>query len=184
MVGWARRVKDPLWALEILAPLRAVDPSWRLTLVGTDFPATGSRAGQRYARAFRERVVADDVRGAVDFVGFTRDLAPLLASSGFVLSTSRRESFALGLVEAAASGAVPVVRDWPVFARLGGARGLFPGEWVVDDVEEAVSRILGLGEQPAWTAASEATLRAVAGRFGADTARARFQEIVLGDARA
>lgn len=181
MVGWAQRVKDPLVVLEILAALRAEDPDWRLSLVGADFAAGAVRSQQAYAREFWARLAQDDVRGAVDFVGFVRDLAPYLAAAGFVLSTSRRESFGLGLVEGAASGAVPVVRDWPIFAPLDGARGLFPHDWVVGSVDEAVARIRSLADEPAWSRASQETRATVQERFAGDASRATFQQIVLRD---
>ena len=180
MVGWAQRVKDPLWALEILAALRSQDPAWRLSLVGADFRPGAVRSQEVYVKEFWRRLAQDDVRGAVDFTGFTRDLAPHLAAAGFVLSTSRRESFGLGLVESAASGAVPVVRDWPIFASLDGARRLFPDEWVVGSVDEAVERIRAHAQEPAWSQASEEARAVVAERFGVDTARTAFQRLVLG----
>ena len=183
MVGWGQRVKDPLWALEVLAALRVDDPAWRLSLVGADFPADAIRSQAAYARQFRERLTHDDVRGAIDFVGFTRDLAPHLARSGFMLSTSRRESFGLGLVEGAAAGLVPVVRNWPVFAPLDGARTLFPDDWVVESIDEAVERIRAHAEEPTWGQASAAARVTVRQRFQNSTARATFQDLVLGPDR-
>lgn len=183
MVGWGQRVKDPLWALEVLAALRVDEPAWRLSLVGADFPADAIRSQGAYARQFRERLTHDDVRGAIDFVGFTRDLAPHLARSGFMLSTSRRESFGLGLVEGAAAGLVPVVRNWPVFAPLDGARTLFPDDWVVESIDEAVERIRAHAEEPAWGQASAAARVTVRQRFQNSTARATFQDLVLGPDR-
>ncbi|ANS79289.1 glycosyl transferase, group 1 family protein [Serinicoccus hydrothermalis] len=182
MVGWAQRVKDPLWAVEVLALLRQEDPEWSLTLVGTDFPDGSVVSQGEYARAFRERITQDDVRGAVRFVGFTRDLAPHLAASGFVLSTSRRESFGLALVEGAASGAVPVVRDWPVFAPLDGARGLFGDDWVVDTVAGAADRIRALAEEPGWSAASDRARAVVEQRFTAGPAGSELVDLILGSA--
>ncbi|WP_130011196.1 glycosyltransferase family 4 protein [Serinicoccus sediminis] len=180
MVGWAQRVKDPVWALEVLALLRRQDPGWRLVLVGPDFQDSTVASQQEYARSFRARLAAEDVRGGVTFVGWTRDLAPHLASAGFVLSTSRRESFGLALVEGAASGAVPVVRDWPVFAPVGGARSLFPDEWVVGSVEEAAGRVAALADEPAWSDASQQARAVVDERFAATQARAELARLVLG----
>lgn len=182
MVGWAQRVKDPLWALEVLAELRAEDPTWRLTLVGTDFVPGSVRSQAGYAREFWERVASQDVRDGVDFVAYTRDLAPHLAAAGFVLSASRRESFGLGLVEGAATGAVPVVRDWPMFASLGGARGLFPDDWVVGTPAQAAARIRSLGGEPEWAAASAQARATVDARFAGDVSRSLMQELVLGRA--
>ncbi|WP_299518063.1 glycosyltransferase family 4 protein [uncultured Serinicoccus sp.] len=181
MVGWAQRVKDPLWALEVLALLRREDPSWRLVLVGVDFPESTVASQQDYARAFRRRLADDDVRGAVSFVGWTRDLAPHLEAAGFVLSTSRRESFGLALVEGAASGAVPVVRDWPIFAPLDGARSLFPDDWVVGSVEEAAARVVALAEDPAWSDASAQARAVVQERFAAGVTRTELAGVILGE---
>lgn len=180
VVGWGQQVKDARWALDILGALRADDPSWRLSLLGGDFPADTVSSQRAYARDFRARLAAQDVRGAVDFVGFTRDVAPHLAAAGFVLSTSRRESFGLGLVEAAAAGVVPVVRNWPIYAPLDAARSLFPHHWVVDSVEEAVARIRAAAQEPAWSEASAEARAVVDERFSSGDARAAFQELLLG----
>lgn len=180
MTGWAQRVKDPLWALEILAALRADDPGWRLTLLGADFLLNPVVSTQDYAREFWARMVQDDVREAVDVVGFTDDIGAVLADAGFILSTSRRESFGLGLVEGALSGCVPVVRDWPVFAAVGGARGLFPQDWVVASVEEAVERIRATCDEPAWTQASRSAVAEAQQRFAVDSAQEQLRQIVLG----
>lgn len=179
MIGWAQRVKDPLWALEVLAALRADDPQWRLSLVGADFLRNDVTTTRRYADEFVARLLQEDVRDAVDFVGWTDDLRPHLAAAGFVLSTSRRESFGVGLAEGAASGAVPVVRNWPMFATLDGARRLFPPEWVVDTVEEAVDRIREHAEDPAWTTASQAARADVLYRFDPGDTMETLRRVVL-----
>lgn len=179
MVGWAQRVKDPLFALDVLAGLLAHDPTWRLRLVGADFVPGAVRSQQTYAEAFRRRLAEPDVRHAVELVGYTHDLAPHLEASGFVLSTSRRESFGVGLVEAAAAGAVPVVRDWPIFAPLGGARSIFPDRWVVDTVDEAVSRIRELAQDPGWAEASSEAQAVVAEHFDSERAAGALLALIL-----
>lgn len=184
MIGWAQPVKDPAWALEVLGRLRAHDPRWTLVLVGPDFTPGTVTSGREYAVRFRERLTAPDVRGGVEFVGATRDLAPHLRSVGFVLSSSRRESFGLGLVEGAASGAVPVVRNWPIFARLDGARGLFPSEWVVDTVDAAVDRILANAEGEQWARSSAAARDEVERRFLAGEPARALSQLVLGESDA
>jgi hypothetical protein len=75
-----------------------------------------------------------------------------------IVSSSVRESFHCGLVEGAASGAVPVVRDWPFFAgRPHGARTVFPADWVVATPEEAADRIRALtATEDVWLAAGAA----------------------------
>jgi len=74
--------------------------------------------------------------------GQQSDMPAALTEVGVVISSSVRESFHLGVVEGAASGAVPVVRDWPFFAgRKASARALFPAGWVVGSPAEAAERI-------------------------------------------
>lgn len=180
MIGWAQRVKDPGWALEVLGRLRQEDPTWRLLLVGPDFAPGTVRSSVEHAASFRRRLAEQDVCGAVEFAGESERLAPHLARSGFVLSASHRESFGLGLVEGAASGAVPVVRDWPMFAPLRGARRLFPDEWVVGSVEEAVARIRTHQDEPAWSQESARTRAVVAERFITGSPDQVLTRIVLG----
>ena len=181
MVGWGQRVKDPLWALDVLAALRARDPDWQLILLGADFLRHKAVSTDRYHEEFVERLVRDDVREAVEFVGWTEDIAPLLARAGFVLSLSRRESFGLGMMEAAASGCVPVVRDWPVFTPVGGARAVVPDDWVVETVEQAVDRIEELAEEPAWSRASAAARDAVEDSYASEDTLSTLCRVVLGD---
>lgn len=180
-IGWAQAVKDPIWALEVLARLRRQDPTWTLVLVGSDFQPTAVTSAQEYARAFRSRATEPDVLGGVELVAKTADIGPHLASAGFVLSSSIRESFGVGLVEGAASGAVPVVRNWPMFAGLDGARRLFPTEWVVDDVEDAAERILAHANAPAWQRASASARSETVERFLETDPARTLGRIILGE---
>lgn len=142
LVGWALRVKDPTFALDVLARLRAEDPNWRLRLVGADFWNGARQVEKDHGQAFRVRSAHRDVAGAIDYVPFTNDISSVMADIGWSLSTSLRESFHLGLFEMAASGAVPVVRDWPVYVSAAGAESLVPPAWVVSTPDAAVARIL------------------------------------------
>lgn len=180
MIGWGQRVKDPLWALEVLGLLRAEDPAWTLTLLGADFQRGKFASVDRYQEEFVDRLVRDDVRDAVELVDWTPDIAGQLERAGFILSLSRRESFGLGMIEGAASGAVPVVRDWPIFARLGGAGRIVPQDWVVTTVEEAVERIRRYAEEPAWEQESARARAEVAARYGEQGTLERLCSLILG----
>lgn len=166
LVGWGKRVKDPLWAVEVLAGLlaRGDDGDWRLRLIGDGFTPGGVATSREYAERFAERTARSDVADHIDLVPQTDDVAWEVAGVGFVLSASIRESFHLGLVEGVLGGAVPVVRDWPFVASRDGARRLYPRDWVVPDVTAAVERIWALREPgdrdtAAADARSEATSR-------------------------
>ena len=69
----------------------------------------------------------------------------------------------MGVVEAAASGAIPVIRDWPQVQAVGGARAVYAEtpDWVVATPQEAAARILRFAEPDAW-AAEAAAVRASA----------------------
>ena len=111
----------------------SADPRWRLRLIGADFAVDDSNPVERdAARAFHARIADPLVADGVDFVGYTTRLPEHLREVGWAVSSSRREGFHIGLVEMAASGAVPVVRDWPVYAGIGGATGTLPGRLGVD----------------------------------------------------
>lgn len=190
LVGWAKRVKDPLWAVEVLAGLldreRTTSPApgrstWRLVLVGDGFVPGGVLTSQQYAASFAERVAAPDVAGHVHHVPQTDDVAREVAGVGFVLSSSVRESFHQGLVEGVLGGAVPVVRDWPYFARRDGARRLYPPGWVVDDVAAAVDRIWALREEADRAEAARAARAEVAERFDAARTGELLARVLLGD---
>jgi glycosyltransferase involved in cell wall biosynthesis len=149
LVGFSSVAKDPRWALRVLRLLRAADERYRLVLIGGDLDGRRSAAGRGYQRALAAELHEWEPSGAVRRRGATDDVAGALAEVGVILSSSVRESFHCGLVEGAASGAVPVVRDWPYFDR--GAAALFPADWVVTTPDEAVARIRAVtGTEEHW----------------------------------
>lgn len=179
MVGWGRRVKDPLWALDLLAR----DPAWRLVLIGPDLPGRSASA-KAYLDEVHRRLQDPALRDRVEVVGQTDDVATHLRKVGVILSTSRRESWHLGLVEGAASGAVPVVRNWPIFAPVGGARSLFPQEWVVETLDEAEERIRALtGDPDVWEEARLAARQDALALFDPTSVAERYRQVVLGPLR-
>jgi glycosyltransferase involved in cell wall biosynthesis len=154
LLGWSAPAKDAVWALDLLAALRAVDPSWRLHLVGA--PPDAGAGGGSYARAVAERLARPDVADAVDLVGQTDDVAGALRVIGVIVSSSTRESFHVAVAEGVESGARAVVRDWPALAAYGGAHGVWPDAWIVTTVDEAVTRVLGPADDHPTTALPDA----------------------------
>lgn len=178
LVGWASIVKDPLWAFDVLRLLRADDPAWRLLLIGNDFPPQPLAGSRRYREELIQRAGEPDLAGAVDCIGYTQDLPTALRRVGFLLSTSRRESFHVGLIEGAASGAVPIVRDWPLLRAYGGARATVPPEWVVDTPEDAAERVRRFAEEPAWRAEGEEARRYVLANLDWSVVAERYEALL------
>jgi glycosyltransferase involved in cell wall biosynthesis len=143
LVGYSQIAKDPIWALEVLRAVRHRDDRYWLLLVGANLNTRASAAGRQYLNRFEALAAELIADGAVEQVGQTDDVPGVLRRVGVILSTSVRESFHLGLIEGAASEAVPVVRNWPLFAhRTHGAHTLFPSEWLVETPQAAAERIL------------------------------------------
>lgn len=176
VIGWSQVAKDPLWAIELVRQLRAHDERYRLVLIGSRFDATVSQAARAYDRLLRESE-ADE--GAITIVGHTDDVAAALTGVGVIVSSSVRESFHSGLVEGAASGAVPVVRNWPFFAgRPHNARTLFPGSWVVETVEEAAARVLAVtATDDVWRQAGAAAAELALDRWDWESVRTDYAQL-------
>ncbi|MFF0444869.1 hypothetical protein ACFYT4_00340 [Streptomyces sp. NPDC004609] len=152
LIGISAVAKDPRWAIDVLRLLRESDERYRLFLIGSDVDARLSAASKAYAREYEKDLAGLEDAGAVRRLGQLDDVPAALTGVGVILSSSVRESFHCGFVEGAASGAVPVGRDWPFFARgATGARTLFPQDWVVASPREAADRILALtGSEEVW----------------------------------
>ncbi|WP_329169642.1 hypothetical protein [Streptomyces sp. NBC_01685] len=180
LVGVGQVAKDPRWALEVLRILRRTDERYRLRLIGAPMdPGTGP-ALARYHAAYAEELAPLVAADAVHMSGQTEDVRAELTEVGLILSTSVRESWHLGLVEGAASGAVPVVRNWPFFADgPHGAHSLFPRAWVVSTPQEAAARILAVNESgEAWLKAGHEASEHAISSWGWGTVGPRFDALL------
>jgi len=142
-IGLSRIAKDPRWTFEVLRELRRRDERYNLVLIGADLDGTPTPQAAAYYEAYARELAELEAAGAVRRIGQTDDVPGALTDVGVILSASVRESFHLGVIEGAASGAVPVVRDWPFFAgRAHSARSIFPADWIVETPLQAADRIL------------------------------------------
>ncbi|MDO5645566.1 MAG: glycosyltransferase family 4 protein [Dermabacter sp.] len=131
LVGWNRPVKDVRWAIEVLRRVRAEDPEYRLLLAGT----VPDNADLLLPADLREA-------GAIEVLGERDDMPEVFRRAGVVLSSSLHEGTHESVAEGAASGALPVVRDWPLAVPYGGAGTVYPASWIVPDPARAAARIL------------------------------------------
>ncbi|MDO4242223.1 MAG: glycosyltransferase [Actinomyces sp.] len=177
MVGWGSVRKDPGWTLDVLDLLRQDDPSWRLLLIGPDFPeATGLTASQaRTAAEVHARI--ERLGQAVTITGQTDVVAEHLRDAAVIVSSSRREGTHEGFIQGVASGALPVCRDWPDVAAWGGPGALFPTEWVVRTPAEAVERIRVLADDHGYR---EAQARLVLDRWDWSVVRGSYDALLEG----
>jgi glycosyltransferase involved in cell wall biosynthesis len=176
LVGASKMVKDPRWAIEVLRHLRRHDERYRLLLIRGRLQDP-SAATRSYVEALGQDLAELEPSGAVQVLAHTCDVPGVLEDVGVVLSTSVRESFHMGLVEGAASGAVPVVRDWPFFP--GAARDLFLSDWVVDTPEDAAIRILAAtSTDEAWRATGRSAAEHVIGRWDWQVVKHDFDRLL------
>ncbi|WP_236648123.1 glycosyltransferase family 1 protein [Micromonospora sicca] len=181
LIGLSSLAKDPRWALAVLRELRKRDERYRLKLIGDDLRASLSPAVRAYVAELDRELAELESSGAVIRTGRTEDVRGALTDVGVILSTSVRESFHCGLVEGAASGAVPVVRDWPFFAgRQHSARSLFPSDWVVGTPEEAAERILAVtASEDGWREAGQAAASHVLSTWDWSVTQKDFDRLLL-----
>ncbi|MPV49058.1 glycosyltransferase [Pseudactinotalea sp. HY160] len=175
LVGWNKVSKDPAWALEVLRLLREEDPTWRLLLVGETVPADSG--ADPYYEALTRRILG--FKDAVEVTGFTDDLAATLTRVGVILSSSRVEGQHDSLIQGVASGALPVVRDWPDLAAWGGAAAVYPAEWVVGTPQLAAERILTAAPTPARSEATRLAREWVRREYDPAALTAAFDGVVL-----
>lgn len=179
MIGFQAVAKDVLWALETIRRLRAHDQRYRLMLIGGDFQDFLSPAAARYGAEFRRQAERLERQGGLIRTGHLDDVGTALVDAGTILCSSVREGSPVGLVEAASSGCVPVVRDWPFFAGGGrGARSLYPPEWIVEDPGEAADRLARVtADQQTWQSESQRCAAEAIQRWDLSVVAASYDEL-------
>ncbi|MFI7521383.1 glycosyltransferase [Micromonospora globbae] len=183
MVGISQVAKDPRWAIQVLRLLRQRDDRYRMLLVGGDMSPDVSVASREYLEAFNRDLRELEATGAVRRLGPTNEVPKVLSDIGVIISSSVREGCHCGLMEGAASGAIPVVRDWPFFAgRPNSARTLYPQGWVIGSPEEAVERILATtATEETWRAAGRDASAYALREWDWSVVQHRFDKLLLGD---
>lgn len=179
LVGWGHVAKDPGWALDVLEVLRATEERYTLHLYGADFRTDFSDAAAEYGARLLPRIEELERQGAVVRHGHTDDVPGVLRDIGVILSSSVRESFHASVVEGAASGAVPVLRDWPFFAgKPNSARTLFSEDWVVATPQEAADRIVAVtSEASIWRDNGAESSRLALSEFDWEVVKHQFDEL-------
>jgi glycosyltransferase involved in cell wall biosynthesis len=127
-VGHIEPKKNPMLLLQIAHKLHHADPRY-------SFHIAGAFTDIRTARYVKRLMGSLGLTGVVRFGGEVDDMPAWYADKGVLLSTSMYESFGLNIGEAMATGAFPVVHDFP------GADCLWPEECLFASVDDAVALI-------------------------------------------
>lgn len=193
LVGITPSLKRLDLALELLSRLRRVDTRYTLRVRGA-LPPTHINWGvdpaieAQWSSVLYRLEHDESLVGAVHFDDPGRDMGAWFERVGIILSTSDLEGSHVALAEGMASGALPVVRDWP------GARTLWPSEIIHSSLDSAVAWVLR-SRDSAWFSEitsklkaqksldSELVLRAWTDLLGGDIeqAKARFGPIGWND---
>jgi glycosyltransferase involved in cell wall biosynthesis len=142
-------------ALEILHRLRTIDDRFTLYVKSKqpwEYPYMWADPQEMTASRHFVEILAEnsDLNDGVVFDGFGADIGRWLRKIGFVLSTSDDESFHLSPAEGMASGAVPVVRDWP------GAATVYDTRWIHNSDDLMVQSIIQSALSEGWESDSAA----------------------------
>jgi glycosyltransferase involved in cell wall biosynthesis len=140
LMVFAPKQKSPDLAFEILKRLKNIDKRYTLFIKGKqpwEYDWLWCQAEERkYYEKFYSDVNASEYADAVVFDPHGNNVPDWLSKIGFILSTSEHEGSHQAVAEGMASGAIPVIRNWP------GADLLYPEQFVFQTVDEAVELIL------------------------------------------
>ena len=128
-VGEITPKKNPHIVVHLLHALRQNGAPYRLSMAG-------AFVSDRSLQHVRHLVQQFGLEAVVSINGHVADMASWFRDKGVLVSTSLYESFGLAIGEAAASGAAPVIFDFP------NATDLWPREWIVSGFLEACEAVL------------------------------------------
>lgn len=128
-------------ALDLLETLLTRDKRYCLRIKGAlpnQYPWLMERVDELeyYRKVFTRINTSDVLRNRVIFDPPGHDVEKWLSFVGYILSPSDAESFHMAVGEGMATGCVPVIWNWK------GADGVWPSEYVVSSIDEAVQKVL------------------------------------------
>jgi len=141
LMGMVPRMKRFDKALDILHQLNQQGLNFQLRIKGkqpTDYHWMQDRPEEmKWYETQMKRLEEDPhLIGQVHFDGWGNNVPEWFSEVGFILSVSDFEGSHQAVAEGAASGAVPIIIEWP------GASEVYPQDWCVDTVNDAVDMII------------------------------------------
>lgn len=179
MVGYSNLNKDPLMAARVLAKLRESDPAWRLMLVGHPWNSAVLKGKElEYFQRFEAFVADNGLAHSIVYRGFTRNIPEVMRDVGVILSCSWREGTHESILEGMASGAIPVVRKWPMVHQFGAPETVYPDLEYYDSPEEAAEIILKYAEPALFERRSAEAMQYALERFDIRAVYPAFKRII------
>jgi len=129
-LGWINHKKGPMVLMHAFHHLHRREPRFCLHIAG-EFNQS------HYQPALQGFIEQNGLAGAVKFHGWVRDVPAWLADKHYLISTSLSESQGLGIMEAMATGMMPLIYAFP------GAESVYPPELLwrnFDELAELVER--------------------------------------------
>ena len=118
----------------------------------------------------------------VSFDGYQDDMPAYFSKYDIVLSCSDREGTHESVLQAMAAGCIPLIRDWPLVKRFGGASTLYPSEYVISDASSAVDIVNRIKSSPdGFQSASEGARAFVLSRYDKTIVLPQYEKILAGD---
>ncbi|MDJ0792117.1 MAG: glycosyltransferase [Acidimicrobiia bacterium] len=133
-------------------------------------------AERAYFDGIEHRLAQGIAEGAVTWIPHGPDVETWLMGIGYVLSVSDDESFHMAPAEGMASGAIPVVRNWP------GADTVYDPRWLFTEPSEAAHALATyLGDEDRRRAAAELA-RVQAEAFSLSDVASRWADLLVSTA--
>lgn len=139
MVQWGDSNKNPLLALQVLEKLVSIDSRFKMKFAGLPFNKPTNEIEEAYQKLFEGK--AAQLSSNIEFSGFVDDMNVWYKDVGFVINCSNRESQSVSVCEGAATGAIPVIKEWSMLDKFEAASKIYPG-YVYSDVDSMVQSIL------------------------------------------
>jgi hypothetical protein len=180
MLGYSNRNKDPIMGLQILKALREKHgKDWRLLLIGHAWDEDKlSGLELEYYHNFCAYLEENNLQEAVEFREYVTDVPAALQDVGFTLSCSWREGTHEAVLEGMASGAIPVIRRWPMVRQFGAPETAYPGLDCFDTAEEAADLIGAYADKAAFKAGSEHAVKYAAEHFDQKAVYPQFSDFI------
>ena len=179
MMGYNNSNKNPLFALRILKKLTEADPEWKLRLVGHDWSGKAlTESEEKYRDDFYQFIEDHQLTAHVIFDDWTYDVQNWLQNVGFMISASTREGTHEAIAQGMSSGAIPVVKKWPLSLRWKGAERRYPTALLFDTPDEAAQQILQISNEESLSEKSAQFTEEAKQRFTPEIVVSQISEII------